>query len=917
MISSPSPVLYDLAPTGTLRAAINVRNSHTLASRRLGGRDVLLAPVAGIPGIDHLPFSLRVVLENLVRQQAVRGIDTTPQIDHLLERRAGAGISFFPARIFGQDILGKVMLIDLAALRDALAAAGIDPLLVRPKVPVDIVVDHSLQVDASGTRNAPAINLDLEYLRNQERFAFLRWCSTSFEGVRVVPPGKGIMHQLHLESLGQVVWTEDTPAGVIASPDTCVGVDSHTAMINGLGILGWGVGGLEAEAVMLGRPVVMALPSVVGIEVSGQLDHGVTTTDVVLTLTEKLRTLGVVDRFVEFFGRRLDMLSVGDRGTISNMAPEYGATAVYFPIDARTIDYLRRTGRPDDRIELIEAYAREQKLWRAPGAAAPEFESVVTLELGAIRPCIAGPRNPEQRIDLASAASAFGQHVLALAGQRPSGPSGPIRHHALRSGEGLSLRDGDVVIAAITSCTNTSNPSGMVTAGLVARNAVRRGLFTRPWVKTSLAPGSHVVAGVLEDFGLQAGLDALGFHVIGFGCTTCNGGSGPLPPWIREAIERDRLIATAVLSGNRNFQGRIHQSVAATYLASPALVVAYAIAGSMAVDLTREPLGQDARGHEVFLRDLWPSDAEIAAVVDRAYRPEVFRDKYAGLFEGGPRWDALAERATTLFAWSPNSSYVQRPPYFDGLTRTPPLTQDIIGARALAVLGDSITTDHISPSGAISLGTPAADFLLSKGIEPGRFNNYTTRRGSHEVVRRASFANIRLRNHMVPGVDGGMTRLAPGGEVMRIFEAAEAYARCGTPLVVIAGHNYGCGSSRDSAAKGVALLGVKAVIAGSFERIHRTNLVGMGVLPLQFPEGTSAQVLGINGTETFDVLGLEPGARVQGQVDLVIHRSDGRSERVAAIVRLDTLEDVEYWRNGGVLPTVWREYLGNAGPSGD
>jgi len=889
-----------------------VFDSYTLVSRRLGGQDILLAPLSGIPGIDYLPFSLRIVLESLLRQRAVKGIDTTSQIEHLVGRHTGAGISFFPRRIFGQDILGKVMLIDLAALRDALAEAGIDPLRVRPRVPVDIVIDHSLQVDASGTRNAPSINLDLEYLRNQERFAFLRWCTTSFAGVRVVPPGKGIMHQLHLESLGQVVWTEAMLGAVVASPDTCVGVDSHTAMINALGILGWGVGGLEAEAVMLGRPVAMALPSVVGVEVSGQLDHGVTTTDVVLTLTEKLRALGVVDKFVEFFGKRLDVLSVGDRGTISNMAPEYGATAVYFPIDVRTIDYLRMTGRPDDRITLIEAYARAQKLWRDGDAVTPEFETVVTLELGAIRPCIAGPRNPEERIELTRAASAFDQHVCGVAAQRPAGPSGPVRHNAVGKREGLSLRDGDIVIAAITSCTNTSNPSGMVTAGLLARHAVRRGLFTKPWVKTSLAPGSHVVATVLEDTGLQANLDALGFHVIGYGCTTCNGGSGPLPPWIREAIERDRLISTAVLSGNRNFQGRIHPSVEAAYLASPALVVAYAIAGSMAIDLTREPLGEDAQHREVFLRDIWPSDAEIAAVVDRAYRPEVFREKYADLFEGGPRWEALAEQGTTRFAWRDDSTYVKKPPYFEGLTRTPPRIEDIVGARALAVLGDAITTDHISPSGAISLGTPAADFLLAKGIEPGQFNNYTTRRGNHEVVGRASFANIRLRNRMVPGVEGGLTKLAPSGEIMRIFEAAQAYAKCGTPLVVIAGHNYGCGSSRDSAAKGVALLGVKAVIAGSFERIHRTNLVGMGVIPLQFPDGVDAQTLGLDGTERFDLVGLAQGARVHGRVDLVIHRTDGSSARVAVVVRLDTEEDVEYWRNGGILPTVWREYVRNA-----
>ncbi|HWO26487.1 MAG TPA: aconitate hydratase AcnA [Kofleriaceae bacterium] len=886
--------------------------SHTLVRRRLGGRDVLLAPLSGIPGIEYLPYSLRVVLENLVRVRALRGIDTTAQIDDLLARRVGAGLSFYPARIFGQDILGQVMLVDLAALRDALAAAGLDPSRVRPEVPVDIVIDHSLQVDVSGTRSAPALNLDLEYLRNQERFAFLRWCSASFPGVRVVPPGKGIMHQLHLERLAQVVWTADGPGGVVASPDTCVGVDSHTAMINALGVLGWGVGGLEAEAVMLGRPVAMALPRVVGVEVAGRLDPGVTTTDVVLALTEKLRALGVVDAFVELFGERLELLSVADRGTISNMAPEYGATAAYAPIDARTIDYLKMTGRPAEQIRLVEAYARAQKLWRDGDAQTPEFETVVTLALGDVRPCIAGPRNPEERIDLARAASAFDRHVRERGSAGARAPEPAVRD-VRDGGEGLRLRDGDVVIAAITSCTNTSNPSGMVTAGLLARNAVRRGLFTRPWVKTSLAPGSHVVAAVLEDTGLQAGLDALGFHVIGFGCTTCNGGSGPLPPWISEAIARDRVLAAAVLSGNRNFQGRIHPSVEAAYLASPALVVAYAIAGSMRVDLTSAPLGRGADGREVLLRDVWPSESEIAAIVDRAFRPDVFRDKYADLFDGGARWDALAEPGSPLFPWRPDSAYVKRPPYFEGLSRTPPPIEDIVGARALAVLGDSITTDHISPSGAISLGTPAADYLLAQGLTPGQFNNYTTRRGNHEIIRRATFANIRLGNRMVPGACGGLTRLWPGGEVMRIFEAAEAYGERGTPLIVIAGHSYGCGSSRDSAAKGVALLGVKAVVARSFERIHRTNLVGMGVLPLELPEGVSAETLGLDGTETFDVTDLARGVRVRGRVILVIHRASGGSERVAVTVRLDTEEDVAYWRHGGILPAVWRERVGQGG----
>jgi aconitate hydratase len=880
--------------------------SHSLVSRRLGDRDVLLAPISELRNVERLPFSLRILLENLVRQRAVRGHDTTLQIDQVVERRAGASIAFYPTRIFGQDILGTVMLIDLAALRDALAAAGLDPSLARPRVPIDFVIDHSLQADVVGTRDARSLNLDIEYRRNEERFSFLRWCATSFEGVRVVPPGKGIMHQIHLENLAQVVWTETTPGGVSASPDTCIGVDSHTAMINGLGMLGWGVGGLEAEAVMLGRPLSMALPKVVGIEVSGRPDEGVTPTDIVLAITEKLRKVGVVDCFVEFFGQGLDTMSVGDRGTIANMTPEYGATVTYFPIDRRTIEYLRMTARSEEQIRFLEAYAREQKLWRDADVPTPEFDTVVSLELGSVRPCIAGPKNPEERIDLTKASSSLDQHVREIAGRDRSERAEPV------AGQDFSLRDGHVVIAAITSCTNTSNPSSMVAAGLLARNAVRRGLSSKPWVKTSFAPGSQVIPAVLEEAGLSAGLDALGFQVIGFGCTTCNGGSGPLPVPIATAIENGGVFATAVLSGNRNFQGRIHPNVQAAYLASPALVIAYAIAGSLTIDITREPIGRDPEGRDVFLRDIWPAADEIAAIVDRAFRPEAFRDKYVDLFDGGRRWESLAQKPTVLFEWSDASTYVRRPPYFDGLSRTPRPTETIIGARALAVLGDSITTDHISPSGAISLGTPAADLLLSKGVERARFNNYTTRRGNHEIVIRASFANIRLRNKMVPGVEGGMTKLVPDGKVMRIFEAAQEYKRRGTPLVIIAGRNYGCGSSRDSAAKGVALLGVKAVIARSYERIHRTNLVGMGVLPLQFPDGVGAETLALDGTEEFDILGLDAGARVQGRVELVIHRGDGRRDSVDAIVRLDTTEDALHWRNGGILPTVWREYLAGA-----
>ena len=869
-------------------------------------------PISDVPGVEDLPFSLRILLENLLRQAAVYGRDTAREVQDLVERRAGAAISFAPSRVFGQDILGKVMLVDLAALRDALAEAGLDPELASPKVPVDVIVDHSVQVDAFATRDAPRINLEHEYRRNAERFAFLRWCAASFPGVRVVPPGKGIMHQIHLEKIGEVVRVDATPRGRVASPDTCVGTDSHTPMINALGILGWGVGGIEAEAVMLGKAVSMALPEVVGLEVRGRLREGVTPTDTVLFVTEELRRRDVVGKIVEVFGPGLDALPVGDRGTIANIAPEYGATAVYFPIDARTLDYLRMTGRPEAQVRLVEAYARAQWLWRDATTPVPTYDAVVTIDLAAVRPCIAGPKNPEDRVDLEEAPAAFAAHAAQIAG-RPASPA----THAV-AGTDYGLRDGHVVIAAITSCTNTSNPTGMITAGLLARNAAARGLRSRPWVKTSFAPGSHVVTAVLERAGLMPALESLGFHVVGYGCTTCNGGSGPLPKPIADAIDEHGVLATAVLSGNRNFQGRIHPNVRAAYLASPALVIAYAIAGSMTIDVAREPLGVDAHGEPVHLRDVWPSPSEVARTVEEVYDARIFEEKYADLFDGGAAWEELgagepgAPARSARFAWQESSTYVRRPPYFDDLDPAPPRVHDIVGARPLAILGDQITTDDISPSGAISPGTPAADLLLARGVARADFNNYTTRRSNHEVAVRATFANIRLRNGMTPGVEGGMTRLMPDGTVTRIFEAAEAYRARGVPLVVIAGRAYGSGSSRDWAAKGVALLGVKAVIAASFERIHRTNLVGTGVLPLQFAPGTTAASLGLDGTETFDIVGLERDLAVGARIEAIVRRSDGSAERVPLVARLETLDEIDTWRNGGVLPKVWRETLAAA-----
>jgi aconitate hydratase len=875
----------------------------------LQDRRVNYVSIAEVPGVDQLPFSLRIMLENLLRQ-VTRGIDSHAEIDALLQRKVGAGLSFYPVRVYGQDILAQVMLVDMAGLRDAVADAGGDPAQVSPKVPVDVIIDHSLQVDRWASPDARRLNLEKEYERNGERFAFLRWCSGSFDGVRIVPPGKGIMHQIHLEHLGKVVWTQKSADGELAIPDTCVGTDSHTPMINGLGVLGWGVGGIEAEAVMVGKPVALALPEVIGFEVKGRLREGVLPTDMVLAITQMLRKLGVVGKFVEFFGPGLDALSLGDRGMIANMAPEYGATAVYFPIDRTTIAYLRMTGREEGQIALVEAYARAQKLWRDASTVAPQFDATVTLDLDTIRPCLAGPRNPEDRLDLETVPSAFKQHHQEIAGRALE----PTRRVQVR-GEDFQLHDGAVTIAAITSCTNTANPVNMMAAGLVAKKAVALGLKTQPWVKTSLVPGSQVTAAVLENAGLQQFLDALGFHVAGFGCTTCNGGSGPLPENIVEAIERDKLLVTAVLSGNRNFEGRIHPNVRAAYLGSPALVVVYALTGTLNVDVTKEPIGKGWNGNPVYLRDIWPTAEEISSAAAGAYKPEIFRAKYADLFDGGKAWDELAGEPSRRFRWQSSSTYIRRPPYFDSLPRVPTAVQDITGMRPLVILGDSVTTDHISPSGAISLGTPAADFLVSKGVQKADFNNYTTRRGNHEVAVRATFANIRLRNRMVPGVEGGITRLLPEGTQMRVYEAALEYMKRDVPLAVIAGRNYGCGSSRDWAAKGVALLGVKVVIAESFERIHRTNLVGMGVLPLQFQAGVNAETLGLDGTEVIDIPDLAHCVKVGGEVEAVIRRLSGDALRVVLTVRLDTEEDVEYWRHGGIMPRVWRDYVN--GPQQD
>ncbi len=858
--------------------------------------------------IQRLPFTLKILLENLLRHEDGRTV-TTDQIRAMaawLEaRRSEAEIAYRPARVLMQDFTGVPAVVDLAAMRDAMAALGGDPRRINPLSPVDLVIDHSVQVDAWGTPEAFRRNVELEYRRNRERYAFLRWGAEAFDDFRVVPPGTGICHQVNLEYLAWVVWTARDGELEVAFPDTLVGTDSHTTMVNGLAVLGWGVGGIEAEAAMLGQPISMVIPEVVGFRLVGELPEGTTATDLVLTVTQMLRQRGVVGKFVEFFGPGLDRLPLADRATIANMAPEYGATCGFFPIDQVTLDYLRLTGRDPELVALVEAYAKAQGLWRDADTPDPDYTEVVELDLSTVEPSLAGPRRPQDRVPLSRARAAFEQALPELVRGGEPDRRVPV------AGADFELRHGDVVIAAITSCTNTSNPSVMIAAGLLARKARARGLRPKPWVKTSLAPGSRAVSDYLARLGLQEDLDALGFELVGYGCTTCIGNSGPLPEPIARAIREGQLVAAAVLSGNRNFEGRIHPLVRANYLASPPLVVAYALAGSLRRDLVNEPLGKDREGRPVYLRDIWPSAEEVAAAVREAVTPEAYRRSYADVFAGDEHWQAIAPAETGLtYAWDPASTYVRRPPYFDGMTPKPPAqVEDILGARPLCILGDSVTTDHISPAGAIPPDSPAGRYLLEHGVPVEEFNSYGARRGNHEVMMRGTFANIRLRNEMVPEREGGFTRLMPEGEVTTVFEAAMAYRERGVPLVVIGGREYGTGSSRDWAAKGPRLLGVRAVIAESFERIHRANLVGMGVLPLVFPEGVSRRTLGLDGSEVFDLIGLAQGLRPRMTVGLRIHRADGRTEEVELLARLDTEEEVEYYRHGGILHYVLRQLL--------
>jgi len=879
-----------------------------LGAERIGFHSIpAVAALPGLAGLARLPCSLQVLVEGMLRSP--RDVDDLPDVLARLARgERGMEVPFRPARVLHQDVLGLTALVDIAALRDAVAQAGGDPSAIGLRIPVDFVVDHSLEAHFAGTPDAMVRNMRLEFERNRERFEFIAWCQRSLGRLRVIPPGNGIMHQVNLEYLASVVTLEGEGGAPGAFPDTLVGTDSHTPMVNGLGVLGWGVGGIEAEAAMLGRALSLAAPEVVGVEVKGRMPAGVLATDLVLTVTERLRRENVVGCFVEFFGEGLAALALPDRATLSNMAPEYGATCVYFPIDARTVDYLRLTGRDERHARLVEAYARAQGWWRDTDAAPRAFDRVIEIDLGRTERSLAGPRRPEDRVALAQARASFASELPAL---RRAGARG----EAEVPGLGHVLRDGDVVIAAITSCTNTANPSAMIAAGLLARNAAARGLTAKPWVKTTLNPGSKVVMAYLERAGLADPLAAVGFHLAGFGCTTCGGMSGPLAAPVEQAVTEGGLACVAVLSGNRNFEGRIHPLARAAYLASPPLVVAYALAGTMQVDLTREPLGTDREGRPVHLDELWPPDGEIARALEAALSGELFRASNARMLEGDAAWGSLVAEAGALFPWRAESTYIRRPPYFERLAAEPAPLADLTGMRPLAILGDSITTDHLSPSGAIPRESAAGRWLTEHGVAPIDFNAYSTRRGNHEIGMRSGLASLRLKNAMTPGVEGSFTRVMPESGQASIFEAAMQYRARGTPLVVVAGRNYGCGSSRDWAAKSVALLGVKAVVAESFERIHRSNLIGMGVLPLELA-GIRRDALGLTGSERFDVVGLDTDPAPRARLVLRVHRAQGGApDAFEVIARLDTREEIACYRHGGILPLVWREFVGRRSPA--
>jgi aconitate hydratase len=860
-----------------------------------------LEKTAGVK-VSRIPYSIKILLENLLRFEDDRTVKAS-HIEYVAKwdpKTIAQEIQFRPARILLQDFTGVPCIVDLAAMRDALKNLGANPELANPLIPADLVIDHSVQVDAFGSDSAFQQNAILEFARNQERYAFLRWGQVAFENFRVVPPDTGIVHQVNLEYLASVVFSDSSKGVLQAYPDTLMGTDSHTTMINGVGVVGWGVGGIEAEACMLGQPISMLLPQVVGFKLSGKLPAGATATDLVLTVTQMLRKKGVVGKFVEFYGPGVSALSLADRATISNMAPEYGATIGFFPIDSVTLDYLRLTNRSAEHVNLVEAYAKEQGLFLTPDSTEPSYSDIISLDLSKIVPSLAGPRRPQDRIALPEVKDNF----LSALGGSPKAAELRVNSHKEK------IHDGAVVIAAITSCTNTSNPSVMIAAGLLAKKAVEKGLTAKPWVKTSLAPGSKVVFDYLNDAGLMPYLEKLNFHLVGYGCTTCIGNSGPLPENVAAAVTEGKLNVAAVLSGNRNFEGRVNPLVRSNYLASPPLVVAYAIAGRVDIDITKESLGKDSQGKNVCLADIWPSPEEVEAVVKQSARTEFFRKEYAEVFAGDQNWNTLKVPTGSIYQWTGDSTYIKKPPYFETLVDPSTFARDLCGLRALAVLGDSVTTDHISPAGSIPIDSPAGKYLISLGVKPSDFNSYGARRGNHEVMVRGTFGNIRLKNQMVPGIEGSWTRHMPDGVKMFIYDAAMEYKAEGVPLLVLAGKEYGSGSSRDWAAKGTLLLGVRAVIAESFERIHRSNLVQMGVLPLQFLEGESHASLGLTGEESFDLEGIaEAVALGSCTVKVTARNPDGPKVRFEVKARIDTPQEAEYYRNGGILPYVLRQLL--------
>jgi aconitate hydratase len=875
----------------------------TASSLTVNGKDYRfysLEKLARKHDISRLPFSLKILLENLLRHE--NGVDVThDDIEALCQWDPGAEpkteIAFTPSRVVLQDFTGVPAVVDLAAMRDAMTALGGEADQINPLSPAELVIDHSVQVDSYGQANSLDLNNRIEFQRNNERYSFLRWGQSAFSNFRVVPPNTGIVHQVNLEHLARVVFGSDG----LAYPDTVVGTDSHTTMINGIGVLGWGVGGIEAEAAMLGQAITMLIPQVVGFKLTGSLPEGATATDLVLTIVEMLRELGVVGKFVEFFGEGLQSLPLADRATIANMAPEYGATCGIFPVDEESLRYLTLSGRSDEQVALVEAYMKAQGMFHTAGQADAEYSAILELDMSTVLPSLAGPKRPQDRVLLSAMKDNYNANSVLLSAGREGSGSASVEYRD----ETFDLEDGAVVIAAITSCTNTSNPAVMLGAGLLARNAVARGLRVKPWVKTSLGPGSRVVTDYLSEAGLMDDLEALGFNVVGYGCTTCIGNSGPLPEAIGNAIRENDLVACSVLSGNRNFEGRVHADVKMNYLASPPLVVAYALAGSLTLDLTSDPLGEDHDGNPVYLRDIWPTTHEIQDTVSSSVTSEMFRSRYSSVFQGDERWNSIDSPSGKIFDWQDNSTYIQNPPYFRGMTLELPGIPEIRGARCLAKLGDSITTDHISPAGAIKEDSPAGAYLKSKGVQRADFNSYGSRRGNHEVMMRGTFANVRLRNQLAPGTEGGWTTFQPGGEQMSIYDAAMQYQAAGTPLIVLAGKEYGTGSSRDWAAKGTNLLGVKAVITESFERIHRSNLVGMGVLPLNFMPGQSAESLGLTGKETFDIEGL--GDVSSETVSITATDEAGASISFQARVRIDTPKEAEYYRHGGILHYVLRQ----------